>query len=54
MFIIALIDVLRSEPSESEFSKTLNTTAFDTATHITANNLVDAEAAEKRRTYYSP
>jgi len=38
MPIIASIDDL-----ESELSDTLNTTAFDTATHATASDLADAE-----------
>jgi hypothetical protein len=45
MSIIASIDGLRSEVSESELSETLNTTAFDTATHATAGDLVDTETA---------
>jgi hypothetical protein len=45
MFIITLIDDLYSEASESELSETLNTTAFNTATHVTTGDLVDAETA---------
>jgi hypothetical protein len=48
MSIIALIVDLYSEASESELSETLNTTAFNIATHATAGDLVDAETAGDR------
>jgi hypothetical protein len=35
------IEGMRSEGSESELSDTLNTTAFDTATHATTGDLPD-------------
>jgi hypothetical protein len=54
----ASVEDLRSEVSESELSETLNTTAFDTATHATAGDLPDTETAGdlveiKGKTYVS-
>jgi hypothetical protein len=45
MSTIATVNDLRSEASESELSETLNTTAFNTATHVTASDLPDTENA---------
>jgi len=41
----ALVEDLCSEVSKSELSETLNTTAFDTATHATAGDLPNTETA---------
>jgi hypothetical protein len=45
MSIPALVEDLLSEVSESELSETLNTTAFDTATHATPGDLPNTETA---------
>lgn len=43
MSTIGSLDDLRSEVSESELSEPLNTTAFDTATHATAGDLLEGQ-----------
>jgi hypothetical protein len=45
MSIIITVDDLRSKASESELSDILNNTAFNTATHVTAGDLLDKENA---------
>jgi hypothetical protein len=40
---MSIFNDIHSEASESELSDTLNTSAFDTHTHVTTGNLPNAE-----------
>jgi hypothetical protein len=43
IFIMSTFDDMHSEISELKLSDTLNTSAFDTHTHVTTNDLLNAE-----------